>query len=149
MPVTAVPKFERFFRAAGGVDVDKEDLKRFDEFVHQKLYDLLIIAVATAKANGRDVVEPQDLPVTKGLQERTHEFEKMDSDIGLEPVLERLAAWPPLDLTLSEETQDRLPDLVGGLSVALARTFRLVDPNVANPQTEQWERTMRLFDLLL
>jgi hypothetical protein len=50
---------------------------------------------------------------------------------------------------LSDETQQRLPLLVGGLSVALARTFKIIDPNVRNPQTAQWERAFRLFDLLL
>jgi uncharacterized membrane protein HdeD (DUF308 family) len=37
MPLMAVPKFERFFRAASEVDVDKDDLKRYIDFVHQKL----------------------------------------------------------------------------------------------------------------
>lgn len=40
MPLMAVPKFERFFRAASEVDVDKDDLKRYIDFVHQKLYDV-------------------------------------------------------------------------------------------------------------
>jgi hypothetical protein len=149
MPVMAVPKFERFFREAAGLDIDKADLKRYSDFIGHKLYDLLVMAEATAKAKRRDVIQPFDLPITKGLQERIHEFEKLDEEIELQPILEVLAARPPLELSYSEETEARLPSIVGGLSVALARTFEIVDPNVRNPQTAQWERVFRLFDLLL
>jgi hypothetical protein len=107
------------------------------------------MAQATAKANGRDIIAPRDLPITKGLQERIHEFADLDEDIELRPILEELAARPPLDLALAEETERRLPDLVGGLSLALARAFKLIDPNVRNPQTKQWQRAFQVFDLLL
>lgn len=149
MPVTAVARFERFFRTAAGLDVDKDDLKRYNDFVDHKLYDLLLMAQATAKANGRDIVEPHDLPITKGLQESMHAFRAMDEEIGLEPILQRLAAYPPLDLALSQDTDARLPTVVGGLSVALARAFTVIDAKVRNPRTAEWERVFRLFDLLL
>jgi hypothetical protein len=149
MQVMAVPKFERFFRVAAELDVDKNDIKRYNDFITGKLADMLIIGQAAAKANLRDIIEFWDMPITKGVQERMHEFRKLDADIELEPILERLATWPQLDLALSEETQERLPVLAGGLSVALARSFRIIDSNVRNPQTAQWERAVRLFDLLL
>ena len=71
-PTVAVPrthvmglaKFERFFRTAASLNVDKQDLKRFSEFVHHKVYDLLVCGVAVAKANGRNIIAPFDLPVT-------------------------------------------------------------------------------------
>jgi hypothetical protein len=144
-----IPTFERFFRVAAALDVDKNDLKRYNDFVTEKLSDLLIIGQVAARANLRDVIEFWDLPVTKGLQECIHAFERLDAEVELSPILERVATWPQLDLTLSEETQDRLPALVGGLSVALARSFRILDPKVKNPQTAQWERAFELFDLLL
>jgi hypothetical protein len=149
MPVMGVARFERFFRAAAGLDIDKNDLRRFNDFVDQKLYDLLLIGAARAKANRRDVLEPHDLPVTKGLQECVHEFRRLDQEVELGPLLDRLARYPPLDASPSDETESRLPEIAGGLSVALARAFKIVDPEVKNPQTEQWERTIRLFDLLL
>jgi hypothetical protein len=37
----------------------------------------------------------------------------------------------------------------GGLGVALARSFRIVDPEVGNPNTEHWERSFAFFQLLL
>ena len=149
MPVMAVRRFERFFRSVGGLDVDKQDLKRYSDFVLDKTYDMLLIAQATAKANGRDVIEKVDLPVTKGLQECLHDFRKLDEEIELAPILQMMAAVPPLDVTVSEEATDHLPEVVGGLSVALARTFKVLDPEVKNPQSTHWERSFRVFELLL
>ena len=142
-------KFERLFRAAGSVDVDRDDIRRYLDFVNDALYDLLIIGRNTAKASARDVIEPQDLPVTKGLQESTHAFEKLDEEIELLPILDEVAARPPLDVTLSDETAERLPLLFGGISVALARTFRLIDAELKAVHTREWERTFELFRLLI
>ena len=62
MPVFGVAKFERFFRAAAELDVDRNDLKRYSDFVERKLHDMLLIGQTTAGANARDIVEPWDLP---------------------------------------------------------------------------------------
>jgi uncharacterized protein DUF1931 len=32
--------------------------------------------------------------ITKGLQEAIHQFEAVDEDIELAPILQQLAAWP-------------------------------------------------------
>lgn len=149
MPVMGVARFERFFRTAAGLDVDKDDLRRFDDFVDQAVYDLLVVAQAAARANRRDVLQPSDLPITKGLQERIHEFGRIDQEVELQPILAQLAARPPLDVSLGEEVEARLPAVVGGLSVALARTFTIIDPELKNPRTWQWERAVRVFELLL
>jgi hypothetical protein len=149
MPIGEVSKFERFFRAAAGLDVDKDDLKRYYDFLNQKIYDLLIIGQASAKANRRDILEPYDLPVTKGLQEIMYVFRDLDQELEVSPILDQLTARPPLDVTLSEETQERLPMVVGGLSMALARTFKIIDPEIKNPRTQDWERAQRIFELLL
>lgn len=149
MAVMNVAKFERFFRVAAGLDVDKEDLRRYNEFVHRKVYDLLLRAQATAKANGRDVIRPFDLPITKGLQESMHAFKALDEQIELRPILESLAALPQLDLGYEDETAARLPDVVGGLSVALARSFKILHPQLKNPQTGDWETVLHLFDVVL
>jgi hypothetical protein len=58
-------KFERLFRAAGGVSVDR-DVNRYLDFVNDAIYGLMVIGQATAKASVRDVIEPGDLPITKG-----------------------------------------------------------------------------------
>jgi hypothetical protein len=149
MRPSAVARFQRLFRTAAGVDVDKDDLRRYEGFVDRKTYDLLLIGQAHAKSNIRDVIQPSDLPVTKGLQESIHAFRKLDEDIELEPILEQLAKRPPLDLTIAEETEQGLPEIVGGLTLALARAFKIIDPERKNPQAEQWDRAIAAFDLLL
>ncbi|MEZ0332814.1 MAG: DUF1931 family protein [Gemmatimonadales bacterium] len=42
-----------------------------------------------------------------------------------------------------------MPEIAGGLSVALVRAFRIMDPKVKNPQSEQWDRYIRLFQELV
>ena len=149
MSVMAVPKFERFVREAASLDVDKSDIKRYSDFVNEEIYDLLLVGQATAKANGRDVLERWDLPITKGLQESVHRFRRMDQDVELQPILDELAARPQLDVTLSEETTGRLAEIAGGVSVALAQAFRLLDTKVENPSSEHGERAFQLFRLLM
>ena len=65
------------------------------------------------------------------------------------PILESLAARPPLDATLADDTQTRLPLLFGGISVALARMFKLIDAERKAVHTVEWERTFALFRLLI
>ena len=149
MLVMGVPKFERFFRAAAGLDVDKDDLKRYSDFIHAKVSDLLLMGQVRAKADGRDIIEPWDLPITKGLQECMHQFRALDEEIELRLILEDLAARPPLAAALSQETQDDLPIIFGGISVALARTFKIVSSELKAVHTEEWDRSFRLFRLLI
>jgi hypothetical protein len=142
-------KFERLFRAAAEVRVDRDDIKSYLDFVQDVIYDLLITAQATAKANSRDVIVPADLPVTKGLQECVHEFERIDEEIELRPLLDNLAARPPLDMDLSAEAEARLPLLYGGITVALAKMFKIVDAELQAVHRREWERAFRLFRLLI
>jgi hypothetical protein len=138
-----------FFRAAAELEVDKEDLKRYYDFVDRKIADLLLIAQHTAKSNDRTTVEPRDLPIPKGLQESIHAFEKLDVDIGLERILDKTVPEPQYDLPYSDETEARLPVIAGGLSLAVARTFKVIDPKVKHPATEMWERAFAIFNQLL
>jgi hypothetical protein len=114
--VMGVARFERFFRTAARLDVDKQDLKRFSEFINHRIYDLILRAEAAAKANGRDIIEPFDLPITKGLQESIHAFREIDETIELQPILDYLTARPPLDLAYSDATEERLPAIAGGIA---------------------------------
>lgn len=145
----AVDRFERLFREAAGLDVDKSDLRRLNDFVNQKTYDLLVIGQAHAGANGRDIIEPWDLPLTKGLQESMHAFERLDTELELAPILEQLARLPTLDLDYSAETRERLPLIVGALTVSLAKTFRVIDPEVKNPDSSHRDRAFEIFSMLL
>jgi hypothetical protein len=147
--VMGISKFERFFRSAAGLHVDKDDLKRYSDFVNEAIYRFLLIAQATARANDRGIIEPYDLPVTKGLQENMHKFRSLDEEIEMRPILEHLAARPQLDLLYSEQLEARLPEFVGGLSLALAGAFKIIDPKLVHPSSEHWERAFELFSLLM
>src|ERR1700733_683845 len=149
MPVMGFARFERFFRAVGGVSVDRDDVKRYLDFVNDAIYDLLLMGQATAKANLRDIIEPWDLPVTKGLQESTHAFRRVKEGSAPGPLLDPRGPPPPLDYALSDATQARLPELFGGISVALARTFRLVEADVKAVHSQEWERAFSIFRLLI
>jgi hypothetical protein len=147
--VQGTHQIEHFFRAAAELEVDKEDIKRYYDFIDRKVADLLLVGQHTAKSNDRITVEPRDLPITKGLQENIHAFEKLDLDIGLERILDESVPEPQIDLPYSEETEARLPVIAGGLSLALARTFKIIDPEVKHPATQMWERAFEVFNLLL
>jgi hypothetical protein len=147
--VMAVARFERLFRRAAGLDVDKSDLRRYSDFVNRKLHDLLVVAEETARLDGRKAIEPFHLPITKGLQRCIEEFRQLDEEVELDPILDQLAARPPLELAYGDELESLFPVIVGGLSVALAHSFKIIDPELKNPATEHWQRSLQIFELLL
>ena len=149
MPVMGYARFERFFRTASGVDVDRNDLKRFLDFVNEAIYHLLVAGQANAEANGRDVIARSDLPITAGLQETMHEFRKLDQDIELSAILEDLTARPPLSSALSQETQEHLPMVFGGISVALAKTLKILDPRQRGVPPREWDRAFHILETLI
>jgi hypothetical protein len=149
MALMSIPKFEHLFREATSLDVDKEDLRRYEEFIAHKTHDLLLLGQAHAKANGRDVIEPFDPPVTKGLQENMHAFRDINEDVDLEGILDQMTPLPPLDPEYSDDMRAQLPEGAGGLSVALAHRLKIVEPNMKNPAPEHWDRAFRLFDELM
>ena len=73
----------------------------------------------------------------------------MNAELQLTDYLAGLIALPPLDLAISDETEERLPEIAGALCIALAETFMITNGDLKNPMTEDWERAYRLFDLLL
>jgi hypothetical protein len=145
---TGIPVFERFFRSAAEIKVDKNDVRRLREFVDEQIDSVSIAGRDAAKWNGRDVIEPQDLPITKGVQERMREFDKLDEADEVRELLRESIRRPPEDVTFSEDTERMLADLFGGLSIALARSFRVIDPTLENPSTEHWDRAFALFRML-
>jgi hypothetical protein len=149
MAVLGFTQFERLFREAGGVDVDRDDVKRYLDFVNDAIYDLLTTARATARANARDIIEPQDLPVTRGLQEAVRDYQKISQAVELDPILAEITARPPLDVSLSDDTASGLPALFGGISVQLARLFRLTNGQHRAVHAREWDRAFAAFRLLI
>jgi hypothetical protein len=147
--MAGIPELKRFFRAAGNIDVDKADLRRFREFVDERVDGLAVAGRDTARWNGRDVIAPQDLPITAGLQEQIRAFGKLEEADDLRQVLRETVRRPPSDVTFGEDTEDVLVEVFGGISVALARSFRLLDGQVTNPSSQHWDRAFELFRLLV
>jgi hypothetical protein len=145
---SGIATFERFFRSAASIKIAKNDVRRFREFVDEQIDDIAIAGRNSAKWNGRDVVVVQDLPITKGVQERMREFDKLEEAEEIRELLRQAVRQPPGDVTFAEDTERLLPELFGGLSIALARSFRVVDPKVSNPSTEHWDRVFTLFRLV-
>jgi hypothetical protein len=151
MTVMGAAEFERFFEAAADLEVSGQDLGRYNEFVDRKLYDLLLVGAAHAGAGRREAIEPQDLPVTKGLQESAHAYRKMAEVAGAAGAAGDSGDAGPWTEPgpLLEETTARLPELAGGISVALARALRALDTADRTPTTEDWDLAFELFDLLI
>ncbi len=147
--MATIHRLEKLFRQAGGLDLDKSDLGRLENFVRHKVEDLVVRGEANAKANNRDVIQPWDLPITKGLQETIHRFRLINTELQLTDYLVGLIGLPPSDLAIGDETQARFSEIAGGLCLALAQTFKIIDPGLRNPATGEWDRAYRLFDLLL
>jgi Domain of unknown function (DUF1931) len=143
-----VPVFERFFRVIASIQIDRSDVRRFRDFVDQQIDDIAISGRNSARWNGRDVIAPQDLPITRGLQERMREFDKLEEAEEIRELLRQDVRRPPAEVTFAEETEQLLPEVFGGLSVALARSFRVIDPTSANPGTAHWERAFEMFRLV-
>jgi hypothetical protein len=69
--------------------------------------------------------------------------------VGLKRILEESVPEPLSDLAYSDEVEARLPLIAGGLSLAVARTFTIFDPQIKHAATTEWERAFQIFDLLL
>ena len=70
MSVIGISKFESFFRKAGGLDIDKSDVRRIYDFTNEAIYRLLVVGMKNASLNGRDVLWYTDLPITEGLEKQ-------------------------------------------------------------------------------
>ncbi|MGH4012072.1 MAG: DUF1931 family protein [Pseudonocardiaceae bacterium] len=145
---SGVPVFARFFRSVASIQIDKNDVRRFRDVVDQMIDDIVITGRNSARWNRRDVIAPQDLPITKGIQERMREFDKLDEAEEIRELLRQAVRRPPADVTFAEETEQLLPELFGGLSIALARSFRVIDPKLANPASAHWDRVFDMFRLV-
>jgi hypothetical protein len=145
---SGIPVFERFFRSVGSVKIDKNDVRRLRTFVDEQIDNIAIAGRDSAKWNGRDVIVPQDLPITAGVQERMREFDKLGEAGEIRELLRQQLRRPPATVTFAEDTEQLLPELFGGLAVALAQSFRVIDPTLKNPSPQHWERAFQLFRLV-
>jgi hypothetical protein len=149
MSLIGVSKFESFFRKAGSLDIDKSDVRRIYDFTNEVIYRLLIVGMKNASLNNRDVLWYTDLPITEGLEKQIQEFRELNEELDLEGILEAITKMPPLKLAIGEDIEKELPNIAGGILMALTKTFKTLEPKLKNPQTEHWERAKAIFETLL
>ena len=74
-----IPLFQGFFHSTAGIKVDKDGLRRFLDFVNGQIDSIAMGGRDAVERNGRDVIVPQDRPITEGVQERMREFDKLNA----------------------------------------------------------------------
>lgn len=147
--IAGIPQFEKFFREAAGLDIDKSDIRRIDDLANRQMHRFLVMARRAAKMNGRDIILEADLPITAGLEERMRKFETLNEELKLADILEKLAELPPIGADLSAEVEEMLPTIMGAMILSMAELFPVVDPHVKNPSSEHWDRVKRIYDILM
>lgn len=73
----------------------------------------------------------------------------MDENIDIQSILEQQAKLPPLKLGYSATLQAKIPELVGGITVSLAKAFRALDKDMKNPSPFEWEKAEAIYNILL
>ncbi len=149
MKVQGIKKFEKLFRSVGSMDVDKNDIVRLNDFINRAIYRLLETGMERAKLNGRDVLWYTDLPITQGLETNIEEFRRVDEELDLSEILETIAGLPALPLAIGEDIEQELPNIAGGITIALIKSFKIINPKRKNPQTRDWEQVTQVFETLL
>src|ERR1700742_4648017 len=94
---SGIPVFERFFRSVASIRIDKNDIRRFREFVNEQIDDIAIAGRNSAKWSGRDVIVGQHLPTAKGIQERGRELDKLEEAEETRELLRQVVRQPPGD----------------------------------------------------
>jgi hypothetical protein len=74
MSLMGIAKFERFFRVAAGLNVDKSDLKRYRDFVNGKIYDLLLRGQERRKQTAASSSSPLIRPSRRGCRKASTSF---------------------------------------------------------------------------
>ena len=109
----------------------------------------MVIGVRNASYNNRDIVMEPDLPLTKGLLEYLQAFRRYEEVIDLQPILDHLATYLPLERSLSLEVEAMLPEIVGTVAMLAGQAMKTIDPEVKNPGGELWDQVFQLMALLL
>lgn len=138
MTVMDVAMFGQVFDEVAGIEVDGTDPPLFNAIVTDTLHRLLLTGQASAAAHRRYIIEPEDLPVTRGLRENIRTFTGLGLRLEVERILAQLAVYPPLDRIPATETKAQFPAIVGGLAVAIARTLAVLHPDVTRPRPGHW-----------
>ncbi len=144
-----ISKFEKLFRLVGGLDIDKNDIVRLNDFVDKITIRLLETAIKNTSLNSRDVIWMSDLPITEGLEKSVKSFKVIDNDLEVSPILKNNLKIPPLKYEIGTDLLEELPFIQGGIIVSLIKSMKIIDEHKKNPQTEDWKKATDIFETLL
>ena len=147
--VMGVKQLQRLFRQVSGLEIDKSDVKRLNDFIGNRLRTLLLQGQVAASINGRDIIDYQDIPITIGLQQAIREFIDKDEELSLVKILRQQTTLPPLRMAITDLLEKKLPELVGGITVGLAKVFRVVNEEIKNPGSREWDQVEEIYRILL
>jgi len=74
---------------------------------------------------------------------------KLEEEVALADVLDFLATITPLKYELSEDAQNKLPEIIGALLVVMAKIMKEIDDNDRALDHETIAKTKRVMDLTL
>jgi hypothetical protein len=130
--------------------VDKLDLRRLEAFLTLNLSELLIRGEDISIENRHPSIARHDLPITKGFGDTVYDFRELDQSKALRAAMEDAVATTVaearLKQPLEEDARAFLPQVVGGLALALARTFKAADPDMRNPGPSEWAMAFTIID---
>jgi len=149
MAVTGAHKIEALYKKAAGLRLDKSKVKEISDLVDKKLYDLLLVAEQNAKYNARDIIWMCDVPLTKAMKESMQKFLKLEEELELQPILDHLAALPPLKYGLEEELEKKLPELVGTLIYIMANITKEFSDKDKTVSAEEMEKAETILNLMI
>jgi len=144
-----ISRFESLFRKVANLDVYKSDLQRLNDFIEVNMDDIITVGRDNAIANGRDIIEPWDLPLARGIRRSMEEFDLLDEELEIEPIMRKLVSFPNLGIAYSDEVVSSMPRIIGAITICLAKTFKVLDPGLKNPQPEHWDKAFSIFDMLV
>ena len=147
MKVEGAYKIEQIFKKAAGLRLPKNRVKEVEEKIDAKLYDMLLVAQENTGYNGRDVIWLSDMPLTNAIKRSVSEFEKIEEELELKPILQRLAIHPPLRYEMEVALEKRLPEIAGVLIYILAKITAEFSPNDNTASEDELKRAFRVLDM--
>jgi hypothetical protein len=132
---------QAFLTRGTGLVFDTAQVTQVTALAEQSLLGLFDVATQTALANGRSIIERQDLPLTRGLRARLGEAESLAGEVALQPLLTFLAEAGvpgPLD----ERVRMEVPRLMAALLLLAGQVISLLEPSDVST-TERLERLLR------
>ncbi|WP_457548658.1 DUF1931 family protein [Archaeoglobus sp.] len=145
------PQLKKILEETCELDLYKVEAGRMMDIVEKKLADLFEVAYNKAKAEGREMIMPRDLPLTKGFLNSMELFRKAieRQNVDVEPIKKFVLRELPVDAPLQDELIDELPIITGTLFVLIGRVIKALHPDVERVKDEHIDEAKRVLDYTL